>query len=258
MVRRGIPGTRFTGPLITRSRRAGDNDDVTCEIYSGHVAHRVDWFEDFIGDLSASDLGIAGKLYDLSPAGTPTEAVVANAADGQLELTLAATSEDELAGFSWGDQLLCPSTKRAFWQGRIKIPVLPASAAERIVFGMAGARNNLLNSVTRKAWFRLEANGALLAEVDDGTTFSAQQDCGFTLVADTWYYFSIDMFDTNNISFQLGANDGSSYRQVKTLAGAAFAATDLFQPFCFVQKVSGTGVPSMKIDYLRMSWDRTP
>jgi hypothetical protein len=257
MVRGGTPGTRYTGPLITRSRRAGDNDDMTCEILGGHVAHRVDWFEDFLGDLSAADIAIAGKLYDLSPAGTPTEAVVANAADGQFELTLAATNEDELAGYFWSDQLLCPSTKRPYFQARIKIPVLP-STSERIVFGMAGARNNILSSVTRKAWFRLEASGALTAETDDGTTYSAVQDCGFTLVADTWYYFAIDMLDTSNIRFQLAAGDGASFRTVKTLTASAFAATDLFQPFCFVQKVTGTGVPSMKIDYLRMSWDRTP
>ena len=244
-------GTNFPGPLFTYSKRTGDGGEVIDEVFNQHPIHRPDWFDDFIGDVLADQW----LIHDTSSAGAPTTAVKTATRNGIMELTLAADSEAEIVAIDWGNFQAIPATRAPLFQCRLNVAVLPITA-ERMVWGLQSARNSTLNSVATNLWFRLEASGALLMESDDGTTDNDDQATGVTLVAGTYYVFTIDARDKNAVTYWIADADGFNHRKLGTLAAAALAVTDLTQPVFAVQKDSGTGVPSMYIDYVRTSWDR--
>jgi hypothetical protein len=248
-------GSPSYGPIQSISQRPGDTEEVVCEVVQQHVIHRCDYFEDFLGDVLPDQI----NLYDQSPSGSPTLGLVSGGVNGQLAMTLASTNEFEIIGFDWGNQRPILATKRPYVQFRFNVAVLP-STNERIVFGLgdilpAGNHPTLDNFVTN-IWGRLEASGVLQFESDDGTTDAALASSGVTLVAGTWYIFTIDAREIGRISYQLANGDGTNWREIGHTAAPALTTTPTLQPVVYVQKDSGAGVPSLLLDFLRCSWDR--
>ena len=178
-------------------------------------------------------------------AGSCLIAPVANTANGEIVAVTSATNEANVAGFDFGDQLIVPANKGWIFEAMIK-PVTLAASVERIFVGMATAYNSTLSSMTERAAFRLSGSLALKAETDDNTTDSGLTDCGTTLVTATYYYLRIDASNYKQIEFWVGN------KRVKILAAAAFASSMLLQPMILVQKDSGTGVPQVTVDMMRL------
>lgn len=181
-------------------------------------------------------------------AGSPLVAPVAASLNGEVICQLSATSEANVAGFDFGDQVQIPATRRFFFETRVKIS--GAAASTRFVFGLGSAYNATFDSVVSNAWFRIEGNDlTLLAETDDGTTDSDDQDTARDLVADTYVVLTIDGWNKGYVKFLVNG------KLVKELAGAAWAVTDLLQPVHYVQKSTGTGTENFTVDFSRFGYD---
>ncbi len=209
----------------------------------------VDKFEDFVGkEVNVTDAWLGEK--DTSAAGSPTLAIKADADWGQYEMTLAADNEAEVITLYTADELNVDSDRDPVIVFRLQVNTLPSAAAEIIVFGLGSAQNDTEDSVANHAWFRLEADGDLLIESDDATTDDDDNDTTVDITADTYYEFKVDCTDPTDCDFFYRSTLSGDWTEL--LASTAFSVgTDIaLQPFVQVSKDSGTGQPSVLIDYI--------
>jgi hypothetical protein len=241
--RTGGGGVDFFAPLLTRSRLSGQSTDLSDEVFRAGNRMRVDHISDFL----AATLQAPDTIKDVSPAGAPTQAQVANSANGEFNSAFDAQSEAQIIGINWNDALLIDATKGAFFQARVKLSAV--SAVSRFVFGLASAHNNVLDNITRNAWFRVEGNAfTLFAETDDNTTDNDRQDTGIVLAADTYAILTIDLFDLGDVRFYHNEN------LVKRLSMPALSGN--VQPVLLAQKDSGVLTGGFTVDFYRASWNR--
>jgi hypothetical protein len=188
-------------------------------------------------------------------AGSPLVQNVANSANGEVICQLDATNEAQVAGFDFGDQLVIPATRAPFFSCRFKMSAAP-SAVQRAVIGLASAYTATLDNTTALAWFRIDGSNStstidVRCETDDNTTDRDDQASGgVTLTADTYYVLSVDLADPGAVRFWVNDN------VVAVLNAKDFALTHLLQPIILLQKDSGTGIPSITIDWVRCVWTR--
>lgn len=216
---------------------------------------RVRIFEDFLPPASAT-IGAPWATHDTSAAGSPTIDYVDDTANGVFTLTHDGTAEQQNLALYFGDQLVIDPTKNPVFETRLKINFAGAtfSADQRIVIGLAAARNATLNSNTHHAWFRIEgANLNILCEADDGTTDTDDQDTGIDIVDDTYTTFRIDMSDLSNIKFYVNGVEQSG----ANVSASAMAAANLLQPYIEIQRDAGAEAEAVTIDYVMVEWDRT-
>lgn len=188
--------------------------------------------------------------------GTVAAQPVDDTATGEALFQLSGTAEANVVGFDWGDRLLIPATRGPIFTVRLKVS--GAAASTRYVWGLGSAYNATLDNITSNAWFRIEGNSlSLLAETDDGTTDNDDQSTGFTLTADTYYTFRIDMRDLGNVGFWVHEEgSGSGWNLVKELNASKLTESNLLQPFVLLQKDSGTGTESVTVDAYRLEFSR--
>lgn len=131
---------------------------------------------------------------DTSAVGAPT---IQSSSLGPMELALDATNEVQNLCLYMGDVLPFDIDDLI----RVEfIAKLSAGIAASVMgaFGLAGARNDTLDTVAQSAWFRFEGNNNIVCETDDGTTDTDDKATGETLVA-TYKRFAID-FSVGNLS----------------------------------------------------------
>lgn len=215
---------------------------------------RVRVMEDFFPAAGAT-LPAPWGTQDTSSAGSPTLAYVNDAANGAFTLTHDAQSEAQNLTLYFADQLVIPATAKPVFECRMKVNFAGAafSADQRIVIGLAAARNATLDNNAKHAWFRIEgASLNIYKETDDGTTDSDDKDTGIDIVDDTYTTFRIDMSNTSNIGFYVDNVAATGF----TMAAAALASTDLLQPYIEIQRDAGTEAEAVTIDYIMVEWDR--
>ncbi len=211
----------------------------------------VDKFEDFVGkEVNVTDAWLAEK--DTSAAGSPTMAIVADADWGQYEMTLANTNEAEVLTLYTNDELNIDSDRDPVVVFRLNVAVLPSAAAEILVFGLASAQNDTEDSVANHAWFRLEADGDLMIESDDATTDDDDNDTAVDITAGTLYEFKVDCTDPTDCDFFYRSTLGGDWTELLSTTAFSVGADVALQPFAQLSKDSGTGVPSVKIDYVHL------
>lgn len=168
-----------------------------------------------VSRISEDFLGRAGQALptwlttqDTSTSGSPTMDFVANTAGGAYRLMLATTTEAEAITLYQGDHLTWNIAKKPILRFRVKVrPDVTGAggtlaAGDKIVMGLASARNATLDNITTNAWFMLAgANMNLYVETDDGTTDTDDTDTGQDYVADTWMELAIDCSNVNGIRF---------------------------------------------------------
>lgn len=212
--------------------------------------------EDFTAAAGVTLPAPWGK-QDTSAAGAPTSDYVNDAADGVYRLKFASTDEVETLTLYWADQLMIPSTKRIRFTARIKIDTTAAgglSADDRIVIGVASARNATLDSIVDHAWFRMEgANQNILCETDDGTTDNNDNDTGADWVEATYVTLTIDIDKQADVRFLVDGVDVTP----ETMNTSAAVTGDVLQPYIEIQKDGGTETHQLDIDYVEVSWLRS-
>lgn len=241
-------GTGGSGPMRRKHRQPGQNSDVGDWARGWCTRQRGEHFQDFHFKAAATE-PLPWKKAVVGT--TPTGDFLANAADGIYKLLLTSTDEVQTARLDWADQLLIPAS--CGWIFQAKLAKSAITTAQRVVFGMATAYNATLDSVAENAWFRFEASNVLRFETDDNTTDSALTagNPSVTNVASAYDLYTIDGRDINNIGFYIGDN------KLGSLAAGALTAAMLLQPLVVIQKDSGTGVPFILLDYVRLEWNRS-
>lgn len=241
-------GTLHYGPTRTRYKNQGQTVEIQDESFRWGPHMRVDYMEEFDGSAALA----IGKMTSRTT-GTPTAgAQVANSANGEWGMALAATNEAEYNGLDWADELNIPASRGFVMNARITMPALALTSVQDIVVGVATAYNATLNSQSKYVRFRMSGSNVLLLEGKDGTTTNnaTAPSTATTLTAAAVAYLTIDATDIGRIKFFSGSN------MIGTLAQSAFAVTDLLQPVIGVRKASGTGVPQLNVDFLRVSYAR--
>lgn len=219
-----------------------------------------EWVHQFRGHqliaATASGLGTPFVKADTSSAGAPT---VLGLAGGGIRLQLEATNEVQNLCLYFGDILSFDIDDIVSASFVVKCAAA-LNAAESLAFGLAGARNDAIDSIAQAAIFRCIGNQTVVAESDDGTTDKDDIPTGLTL-GDTWKRFDIDFASRNttvdppsvslgrksNIEFY-GANTLGSKRRVAS--GTRFdmsAYTGGLQPFFQIQKTAATSVGYLDI-----------
>lgn len=212
--------------------------------------------EDFVA-AAGTTLPAPWAEQDTSAAGTPTTDYVSGDPQGIYRLATDATNEAQRLTLYFGDNLVIPPTARARFSARIKIDTDSAgglTADDRIVVGLASARNATLDSVADHAWFRLEgANQNILCETDDGTTDNDDNDTGVDWAEATYVKLTIDVDVQGDVRFLVDDADVTP----ETMSLAAAVAGDKLQPFIEIQKDAGTEAHTLDIDWVEVAWVRS-
>ena len=210
----------------------------------------VTFYDDFLNtQLRTVASGIEG--WTVLSVGTPTtEAILANQHGGVYTIALAATSEKETCGLTWGDALNWNIDKGPIFEIRAKISVAPTDLAE-IYFGFANAHADGPLSVdgpTIHAMFDFDGSLTPGIYTDDDSTDHAVVSTGVLCTTGAYNIFRIDMTDASNVKFFIdGVGVGTSDTFIMTNG-----TNVVVQPYIMAHKESGTGVGTINVDYVRV------
>jgi hypothetical protein len=225
-------------------------DKSTFETLGGSFP--LQFVEDFLGDgIDPFDGTVRWHLVDV---GNATEALVANGANGQFLLHLAATSEAEDAVLYMGDQKPFDVGSGLIFETRVNMAVAPGTGV-CAVFGMAGSHNLAKDSVTEAAWFRFDASLVCKVESDDTTNNNDDVATGHTAVAGTYDIYRIDFTTLTDVKFFING--------ARVASGTTFDMSNLtageqqMQPYFSLDKASGTGLGDINIDYIKIFSNRS-
>ena len=220
--------------------------------------------EDFVGAGHSAGIPAAASpaagypwVKKIVGAAPPTVALVANAAGGQVALTLLSNSEKEDAALYWNDNLAMDLTKKASFEFVAALSVLP-SAAVQAVMGFQSAWADGPDNGSFYIGFGWLANGNLLIRSKDGVTTSsiaAAPAGGAAIVTDTaQHVYRVDMSDVNDVSFWV---DGVRVNAVGSITFKATGSNAVLQPYASVYKASGVGVGTLTIDKIDVWGNRS-
>lgn len=184
------------------------------------------------------------KIVGAAP---PTVAGVADAGGGVVACTLTATSEKQGATLYHDDQRNFDLSKGVVFEARVKPSVLPTGNSE-LVIGLLGDWADGEDAATYSAFFTLDGSGEIFCETDDNVT-DASATSAVTLAATDWAILRIDFSDLTDVKFYV---NGERVAAGTTFAYAATGANAILQPVAEAYKVSGTGVGTLQVDYIRI------
>ena len=190
------------------------------------------------------------RAIDVSSAGDTTPLVVADGANGVARMPLDATSEAQESGLDWNDQRFFILNQGLIWEARVALSTLPTLLA-MAVWGLAGDKNAVANTVAESIWFRANGDGVILVESDDTVNEQNSISTGTTLTAGTYAIFRIDCTTITDIKFFI---NGARVASGTTFTMAQVAGLKL-QPYFAIQKASGAGLGVLDVDYVRV-WQK--
>ena len=201
---------------------------------AGSAESGVDWVKKIVG------------------AAPPTVAGVAKAVAGQMALTLTSTSEKQDAVLYWGDNEALDVTKGLVFEAKINLAVLPSAAGVQAVFGVASDWVDGPDNNTCYLQLGATANGALLIRSFDGVT-QLSASANVTLTTADWAIVRIDATDLTDVKMFVNGNQVTSNGQINFAATGSLA---VLQPYFAMYKPSGTGVGTLKVDYVKAWMNR--
>jgi hypothetical protein len=179
--------------------------------------------------------------------GTPTVGAIANAAFGQVQLALDATSEKQEASLYWADKLAVDVTAGTVIEVRAKLAVLPSATGVEAVFGLSSAWVDGPDNASEYLEFGANASGVMNMRSQDGTTQNAIAS-NFTADTTKYHVYRIDATVLTNVRYFV---DGVERNTDNQIAFAATGSSAILQPYMSVYKASGTGVATLDIDYFK-------
>jgi len=213
--------------------------------------------EDFIGAGHTASIPTTPTVGDpwiqkIVGAAPPTVGAVANAAGGQIALTLTSASQKQDAVLYQGDALNFDVTKELMWEARVNLSVLPSAAGVQTVFGLSSAWIDGPDNASYYLEFGATANGNIILRSQDGVTQNAISSA-ITVIAGAWHIYRIDATDVTNIGFYI---DNVRADTPGSIAFAATGANAILQSYQSVYKPSGTGVATTIVDKIDISANR--
>lgn len=180
---------------------------------------------------------------DVSVAGNTTPAIVASGINGIARLPLDVTSEAQESGLTFGDQRSFVLNQGLICESRVALSTLPTLLGIA-VWGMAGNKNAVANTVAESAWFRANGDGVILVETDDTTLEQNSIATGVTVTAGQFKIYRIDFTTITDVKFYI---DGVRVASGTTFDMSTVAALKL-QPYYHIAKASGAGLGVMDVD----------
>jgi len=207
----------------------------------------VTYYEDFLGDTTVSERLTS---IDVSAAGDTTPIIAADVANGVLRCPLDVTSEAQESGVTWGDQRPLILNQGLIVEMRVALQTLPTLLSEA-VWGLAGDKNAVADTVAESIWFKADGDGVIVAEFDDTVNTADDVATGITLTAGTFAIFRIDCTTiTDCLMYINGA---------RVAAGTTFNMSQVaglkLQPYVHLAKASGAGLGVIDVDYIRI-WSK--
>lgn len=196
--------------------------------------------DDFFGPLNTT-LWTARTTTTL---GTPTT-TAQSLASGVVRFALDSDNEAEVHGVDMADVLQIDPAKRGFIVFGFKVPTLLA-ANQHVYCGVGTAYNATFASITRRAYFHVEggaSTNSIYVGTDNNVTDTGDVDTTQDATADTYIRAAISFEGANNLRFIL---NGAEVATSTTLA----IGSGVVQPFIFVTKTTGTGTPSLDVDFI--------
>ena len=141
---------------------------------------------------------------DVSAAGNTTPAVVADGANGVARLPLDVTSEAQESGLTCGDQRCFILNQGLIWEAKVTLSTLPTLLGIA-VWGMAGDKNAVANTVAESAWFRADGSGAITVETDDTVNEQTLISTGVTVLTTDMKIYKIDFTVITDVKFYIDA-----------------------------------------------------
>ena len=208
------------------------------------------FYDDFNGaGLQTTDQWTA---IDVSSAGNTTPLIAADVGNGVARLPLDVTSEAQESGLTWGDQRPLVLNQGLIFEARVALQTLPTLLSEA-VFGLAGDKNAVADSVAESIWFKVDGNGVVVVENDDTSNTNDDISTGTTLTAGTYAIFRIDCTTITDCRFYI---NGESVATGTTFDMSNVAALKL-QPYFHIAKASGAGLGVLDVDYVRVWQNRS-
>lgn len=210
----------------------------------------VVFYDDFLyKTLNVTDFWTA---IDVSAAGNTTPIVVASGINGIARLPLDSTSEAQESGLTFGDQRSFVLNQGLIWEARVTLSTLPTSLAIA-VWGMAGNKNAVADTVAESAWFRADGSGAITVECDDTVNETTKVATGTTIVAGEYHVYKIDFSVITDVKFYI---DGVRVALATTFTMAQVATLKL-QNYFHIAKASGAGLGVLDVDKVNAWQKRT-
>ncbi len=244
--------------MSTKSKEIGGN----LTFYESTTFERVAplapvmFYDDFLGtDLNKDESGSNGiwTHIDVSSAGNTTPLIAADVANGVARLPLdGGQSEAQESGLTFGNQRPFVLNQGLIFEAGVALKVLPTDVAEA-VWGLAGDKNAVADTVAEGLWFKADGSGAILAESDDASENNDDKSTGTTLTAALFAIFRIDCRVITDIRFFI---NGASVATATTF-DASNVATLALQPYFHIAKASGSGVGTLDIDFCRIWMNRS-
>lgn len=215
------------------------------------------WAEDFIGALvfhatQASGSGHALVLTDTSAAGAPVVEVVDGATAGELKIGFGSTTEVQNACLSFGDKLAFDIDLIRSFRARIKAGQATIDSASSFAIGLAGDRNDAIDSIAQHLLFRLIGTNEVMIETDDGTTDLDDKATGVDVDNSAWVDLYIDLSNKADVKFYVGGQPvctGTTF-DVSGYSGA-------LQPYIQAQKTSDANEDYWLVDYIEVDGVRS-
>jgi len=205
--------------------------------------------EDFLG--KAFNVTHWWTAIDVSSAGLTTPVLLTDGANGLISLPLDVTSEAQESGLTWGDHRPLVLNRGLVFECRLALITLPTLLSEA-VWGLAGDKNAVADTVAEGIWFKADGDGVIVAESDDATTNNDDKATGITVVAGAYHIYRIDCTVPTDIKFYV---DGARVAEATTFSANAVPTLAL-QPYFHNAKASGAGLGDVGVDYVRVWQNR--
>jgi hypothetical protein len=242
----------------TRAEYVGN----TLEFYDDATHERVDrlapiaFVDDFLGAdtvIPAAGSPESGTKWvkKIVGAAPPTLGAVADGVNGVIECALTADDQKQNAEIYFNDELQFSMLQGLVFEARFAASVLPTVLAE-IVVGFVGAWADGLDAATYSCFVTLDGSGEIICELDDNAADQSATS-GVTLTASQYCVVRIDTTVPTDVKFFV---NGARVASGTTFSWDASAANSKVQPIAGCYKVSGAGVATLLLDYVKVWQNR--
>ena len=210
----------------------------------------VKYMEDFLGKDTIPPE--RWTYIDVSAAGLTTPLHAADAANGVIRLPLDVTSEAQESGLTWNDQRPFVLNLGLNIEMGVSLQTLPTLLGIG-VWGVAGNKNAVADTVAESIWFRVDASGAVTVESDDTSNEQTKVATGVTVVAGAQHIYRIDCSTITDVRFYI---DGAAVA-LGTTFNMNTVPTLALQPYVHLAKASGAGLGVIDVDFIRVWQNRS-
>ncbi len=220
----------------------------------------VMFYDEFMNKLqlvTAGENTVATWDKVITGAAPPTVGLTADAANGVVTFALTADNQKQEAGLHWNNERSFALDHGVNFEAYINPSVLCTGQSE-MYLGLAGdyVEGPIAEADAGPAehlFFCLDGGGAITIHTDDTSTDNNAVATGVTLTNADWAVLRIDTTDPTNVLFYINGSRVASGTTFTVNATPTLA----LQPFIMVHKETGTGLGTLKVDYVRVWSDRS-